>query len=241
MAYDYGLGLGAPVVGSFGISSPTGYRTPPKTNHGRGSGAHYGTDYRTPRGTQAVASQDGIVTRVANDPKGYGKYVTIVNPQTGVATQWAHMDSIDVRVGQTVSRGQPIGKTGNTGNSSGPHLDYTVTKNGVAIRHDGTAFKPTGKSWLTAKGGGEMPIMGNPAAPVIAESGAAPKPMEMPMPEMVKPQPSYLAGLQGEAAGMVAAMEAMEPAQPRNLVQVDEFFAPTYQPWEKKGSGSYYG
>lgn len=241
MAYDYGLGLGAPVVGNFGISSPTGYRTPPKTNNGRGSGAHYGTDYRIPRGTQAVASQDGIVTRVANDPRGYGKYVTIVNPKTGIATQWAHMDAIDVRVGQTVSRGQPIGKTGNTGNSSGPHLDYTVAKNGVAIRPDGTAFKATGKPWLTAKGGGEMPVMSNPAAPVIAESAAASKPMEMPTPEMARPQPSYLAGMQREADGMISAMEAAEPMQPRGIAQLDDFFTPTYQAWERKGSGGYYG
>lgn len=173
MAYSYGLGLGAPFVGNFGVSSPTGYRTAPRTNQGRGSSKHHGTDYRTPAGTQAIASQDGVVTRVAYDPKGYGHYVAIYNPTTGVATQWAHMGSIDVKPGQQVKRGQVIGKTGNSGNSSGAHLDYTVTRNGVSIRPDGSEFLPTGKAWLT---GTTTPAGNNPVAPTQPALAATPTP-----------------------------------------------------------------
>ena len=174
MAYGYGLGLGAPFVGNYGVSSPTGNRTAPRTNQGRGSSKNHGTDYRTPAGTQAIASQDGIVTRVAYDPKGYGHYVAIYNPETGVATQWAHMGSIDVKPGQRVKRGQPIGKTGNSGNSSGAHLDYTVTRNGVSIRQDGSEFLPTGKAWLTGKTVPATPA--NPVAPTQPALAATPAP-----------------------------------------------------------------
>lgn len=146
MDYSYGLGLTAPFAGSYGVSSEVGIRKAPKTNHGRGSSKHYGTDFLTPLGTPALASMDGVVTRVANDPKGYGNYLAICN--NGVCANYAHLSEVNVKQGQRVTAGQPIAKTGNTGNTSGAHLDYTVTKNGVAVRHDGSLFAPTGKAWL---------------------------------------------------------------------------------------------
>lgn len=145
--YSYGLGLGAPFDGTYRVSSPSGYRQKPNQ---RASSFHKGTDFATPMGTVALSALDGVVTRVSNDRNGYGQYVAICNDATGVCVQYAHMGNIDVKPGQRVSRGQPIGKTGNSGNSTGPHLDYTVTKNGRLINMQGKEFGSYHGSWLHA-------------------------------------------------------------------------------------------
>lgn len=147
--YSYGLGLGAPFVGDHQVTSPSGHRKKPNE---KASSFHKGTDFGTPVGTQAIASLSGKVVKVGNDPNGYGNYVAVCDPETGVCAQWAHMGSIAVKPGDTVKLGQPIGLTGNTGNSTGPHLDYTVTKNGQLYNMQGQAFGDSGKSWLMGNG-----------------------------------------------------------------------------------------
>lgn len=221
MDYSYGLGLTAPFAGNYGVSSEVGIRKAPKTNHGRGSSKHYGTDFLTPVGTPALASMDGVVTRVANDPKGYGNYLAICN--NGVCANYAHLSEINVKQGQRVTAGQPIAKTGNTGNTSGAHLDYTVTKNGVAVRRDGSLFAPTGKSWL-AGNTQSVPVQQPPIAaiPVPMEAAEIPRAKQPPVLD-------YQTQLAQDPAFKM--MEAVAPTiKPLNKAYVaklsDSFFKP---------------
>ncbi len=95
---------------------------------------HKGLDFTAPKGTPIYATGDGKVERVENRRGGYGKNV-IINHGYGYKTLYAHMNKIEVRKGQKVTKGQVIGEVGNTGLSSGPHLHYEV-------RHKGTAVNP---------------------------------------------------------------------------------------------------
>ena len=63
---------------------------------------------------------------------GYGKII-IINHGFGYETWYAHLNDYNVRVGQKVVRGEVIGKLGNTGKSTGPHLHYEVRLKGRAV------------------------------------------------------------------------------------------------------------
>lgn len=85
---------------------------------------HNGTDYSLPIGTQLIASIKGIVKEVYFEPKGYGWYVLIEDEDKTQGVLTAHMSRVDVQVGFSVKQGQQIGLSGNTGNSTGPHLHF---------------------------------------------------------------------------------------------------------------------
>jgi murein DD-endopeptidase MepM/ murein hydrolase activator NlpD len=109
-----------PVKG-FIVTSPRGMRVHPVTGESR---MHHGTDVGTPIGTPVVASNDGTVT-VASFVDGYGNVVYLKHPD-GFETRYAHLDSFSVRTGQVVKQGQEVGKSGNTGVGSGPHLHWEI-------------------------------------------------------------------------------------------------------------------
>lgn len=94
-----------------------------------GLAGHNGGDYIVAVGQQVYAMHPGRVVKAAESditsPRGgYGKHIVIEN---GVARiTYAHLSVISVRVGDEVVVLQPIGLTGNTGNSTGPHLHVTV-------------------------------------------------------------------------------------------------------------------
>jgi murein DD-endopeptidase MepM/ murein hydrolase activator NlpD len=91
---------------------------------------HDGIDIAVPIGTPVKAMADGVITLTRSvDKGGYGKYVVIKHPN-GSQTLYAHFNRVDVNPGQTVSQGQQIGLSGNTGRSTGPHLHYEVRING---------------------------------------------------------------------------------------------------------------
>lgn len=84
-------------------------------------------DYGMPVGTPLRAAASGIViiSRNSGWNGGYGNYVIIQHPN-GTQTIYGHMTKTTVSVGQRVSQGDPIGYSGNTGNSTGPHLHFEV-------------------------------------------------------------------------------------------------------------------
>lgn len=96
------------------------------------SRTHGGIDYGTVVNTPVKACADGRVVWVDDDRKtkakngGYGLYVRIYHPQLKIHTFYAHLNRQDVKVGDTVKMGQTIGMSGNTGNSTGPHLHFEV-------------------------------------------------------------------------------------------------------------------
>lgn len=110
------------------ITSPFGYRTPPT---GGASTYHQGVDLDTGTGWPVVAAKAGTVT-IAGWGKAAGNYVQI-NHHDGFSSIYMHLSSIGVRVGQNVSAGQYIGATGSTGVSTGDHLHFGISLNGVYV------------------------------------------------------------------------------------------------------------
>lgn len=92
---------------------------------------HYGLDITTGIGTPVRSTGNGTVV-FTGTRGGYGRAIEI-NHGFGYRSFYAHLSRINVEVGQKVSRGDIIGKTGNSGLSSGPHLHYEVRHNGVAV------------------------------------------------------------------------------------------------------------
>ena len=90
---------------------------------------HEGVDWACPIGTTVMASREGTVIQ-AGWINGYGNCVTISHGD-GVITRYGHMNSVSVSVGQSVSQGETIGYSGNTGRSTGPHLHFELRINGV--------------------------------------------------------------------------------------------------------------
>ncbi len=92
---------------------------------------HNGLDFGIPVGTGIKSTMDGQVVYAGWNDQGYGNLVIIQNGD--YKTYYAHLSSIPVSVGDSVTAGSVIGLSGNTGNSTGPHLHYEVRKNNVPI------------------------------------------------------------------------------------------------------------
>ena len=92
---------------------------------------HAGTDFAGPIGTPIYATADGVVSH-AGWSSGYGRLIKIRH-EFGIETRYAHLNSMDVTVGQRVSRDDRIGGMGNSGRSTGPHLHYEVRVGGAPV------------------------------------------------------------------------------------------------------------
>jgi murein DD-endopeptidase MepM/ murein hydrolase activator NlpD len=92
---------------------------------------HEGVDIVTDIGTSVYATGKGVV-EFAGIKSGFGLCVEI-NHGFGYTTMYGHLSSIEVNIGQKVDRGTEIAKSGNSGLSSGPHLHYEVSHNGVKL------------------------------------------------------------------------------------------------------------
>ena len=110
------------------ITSPFGYRESPTSG---ASTYHQGVDLDTGTGWPVVAAKAGTVT-IAGWGKAAGNYVQI-NHHDGFSSIYMHLSSIGVRAGQNVSAGQYIGATGSTGVSTGDHLHFGISLNGVYV------------------------------------------------------------------------------------------------------------
>jgi murein DD-endopeptidase MepM/ murein hydrolase activator NlpD len=117
-----------PVRTNVRFTSGFGNRRDPKTGRTR---MHNGVDFAGPRGTAIHATSEGTVI-TAGWEGGYGNTV-VIRHAFGIETLYAHLSSIDVRVGQRVSRGDRIGGMGTTGRSTGVHLHYEVRLGGTPV------------------------------------------------------------------------------------------------------------
>ena len=85
---------------------------------------HGGIDIAVPIGTPVVAPADGVVEFAG--PRGRGGNTVLIRHADGRVTGYAHLDSINVKAGDRVSQGATFAASGNTGNSTGPHLHFSA-------------------------------------------------------------------------------------------------------------------
>ena len=110
------------------LSSLFGSRTHPITGKPNN---HTGIDIPASRNTEIYAAKSGVVVTSTYN-SSYGNYV-VVSHSDGTSTLYAHMNSRNATVGQTVSQGQVIGYVGTTGSSTGNHLHFEVRVNGSRV------------------------------------------------------------------------------------------------------------
>ena len=92
---------------------------------------HMAFDIGIPVGTPIKTTMDGTVVHAGWNDQGYGNLVIIENG--AYRTYYAHLSSTPVSVGDEVAAGMVVGLSGNTGNSTGPHLHYEIRRNKVKI------------------------------------------------------------------------------------------------------------
>lgn len=110
------------------ITSSFGYRRDPFT---RRLSHHSGIDFGGKTGDPIYATADGKIIESSYD-RALGNYI-VIDHSNGLRTLYAHLSKRLVSAGETVSKGDEIGKLGSTGRSTGPHLHYEVYKNGVPV------------------------------------------------------------------------------------------------------------
>ncbi|TSC59034.1 MAG: peptidase M23 family protein [Candidatus Peregrinibacteria bacterium Greene0416_19] len=88
-----------------------------------GMAGHNGIDFSVPEGTTVYAPHDGVATVKDEGTSGYGLSVTIEDSKR--KSVLAHLSAAGVATGQTVYQGDPIAKSGASGNATGPHLHWT--------------------------------------------------------------------------------------------------------------------
>lgn len=112
-------------VASYTITSGYGWRF-------GGAEFHPGIDIGCPIGTPVYASNNGVVENAGWNSGGYGNWIRI-NNGGGLESIFGHLSRVAVHAGQMVSKGQLIGYSGSTGESTGPHLHYEIRRNGTHI------------------------------------------------------------------------------------------------------------
>lgn len=92
---------------------------------------HKGIDFGTGMDADIFSTADGIVS-FAGQQNGYGN-VVIIDHSFGIQSFYAHLDSYSVKTREFVKKGQVVAKSGNTGNSTGPHLHYEIRFYGTQL------------------------------------------------------------------------------------------------------------
>ena len=123
-------------MNEFRISSSYGLRVHPISGRVK---KHEGIDLPQPRFTPVYATASGVIDRIIWEPNGMGLAVYIVHP-SGYQTGYGHLEDHSVLVGETVQRGQVIGRVGSTGLSTGPHLHYTILMGNVTVNPGSYCF-----------------------------------------------------------------------------------------------------
>ncbi len=112
---------------------------------------HHGVDYAAPTGTPVHSVADGVITQRAY--AGGGGNTIKIKHAGNLMTGYLHLSRFadGIKVGSRVSQGQLIGYVGSTGTSTGPHLDYRIWKNGVAINPLTIPQEPSEPIWESNK------------------------------------------------------------------------------------------
>ena len=111
-------------------------------------GGHNGIDFRASVGTKIQSALSGTIVETGNTDSqrgcySYGKWI-LVKHNNGLSTLYAHLSHISMKAGQSISTGDVIGFSGNTGYSTGPHLHFTVfASQGVQVVRLGDVKKIT--------------------------------------------------------------------------------------------------
>ncbi|EET80538.1 zinc metallopeptidase, M23 family [Campylobacter showae] len=92
---------------------------------------HGGTDFRAAVGTSVIAANDGVVV-IAKD-RYYAGGSVVIDHGEGIYTQYYHLSALNVKVGQSVKKGDTIALSGSSGRVSGPHLHFGVIAGGVQV------------------------------------------------------------------------------------------------------------
>src|SRR3954468_5843334 len=98
----------------------------------QGGGQNDGINVAVPEGTPIKAAEDGVVAYAGSELKGYGNLV-LVRHSNGFVTAYAHASELSVKKGDTIKRGQVIGKAGQTGNVASPQLHFEVRKGATPV------------------------------------------------------------------------------------------------------------
>jgi murein DD-endopeptidase MepM/ murein hydrolase activator NlpD len=115
-----------PVAGQ--ITASFGERLDPFSGEGE---FHKGVDISITFGSPVHSAADGVVIAVETQP-GYG-HLVVVDHGNGMTTWYGHLSGFNAEVGQQVHRGDPIGYSGTSGRSTGPHVHYEIRLNGAPI------------------------------------------------------------------------------------------------------------
>ncbi len=130
-------------------SSGYGWREDPINRRAK---FHHGTDYRGKRGTPVLAAGTGTVV-FAGRRGGYGR-VVFIDHGNGVVTRYAHLNKIDVKVGDTLAAGQQLGQLGASGRVTGAHLHFEVRLFGRSV--DPVTAMTVAELWRENPGAGEL-------------------------------------------------------------------------------------
>ena len=129
---DQTTGTGAPILSEVTTSAPVsskfGWRQDPLTGQAT---FHHGVDIAVAYGHDVKAAADGVVS-FAGVQNGYGNTV-MIDHEGGRQTRYAHLSQELVRAGDVVSEGQVLGKSGNSGRTTGPHLHFEMLVNGQPV------------------------------------------------------------------------------------------------------------
>lgn len=141
-----------PVTGKgMAMTSPYGWRPDPFTGAQK---YHAGIDLGAAYGTAVPAAAAGRVVS-AGEQGAYGTAV-VIEHETGLQTRYAHLSAVTVAVGDRVGQGQEIGRVGQSGRATGPHLHFEVIR-------DGRRVDPTGVMALGGSGLGGLKLLGSDA------------------------------------------------------------------------------
>jgi murein DD-endopeptidase MepM/ murein hydrolase activator NlpD len=121
-AGDFQLPMDSKITSSFGNK---------RLFNGQLKSYHNGVDFRASVGTPVLAANSGVVKLADN--LFYSGNTVIIDHGNLIFTIYAHLSKLEVKTGQPIAKGQPIGLTGATGRVSGPHLHWGVKVNGSAV------------------------------------------------------------------------------------------------------------